>query len=135
MTAQPAPIDTVASGARPIVGLGIARVLPVFSAAASLAYVLLAFPPFWPVWGPFRFYPQAALWAFGDVPGVGPRMMWYGWVFMGLVVGAAAAVLALLVPRATLERLVVRWLWVGVAVPTAMVAWLVYLCRPFFLPA
>ena len=119
----------------PAAGLGVARAFPMFSAVASLAYVLFAFPAFWPSWGPFRFYPQAGLWAFDDVPNAGPRMMWYGWVFMGLVVGAAAAVLTLLVPRATLERLAYRWLWVGVAVPMAMVVWLVYLCRPFFLPA
>jgi hypothetical protein len=112
---------------------GIARVFPVFSVAFAVVYFYSVFTDT----GPIRYYPLLSQWSLeslGTPDEVGPVMMWYGWVINGVVAGVVAALLAMLAPRRSLERI---WagpaVWVVVLLPVALFLVILYRLREYFL--
>ena len=105
----------------------IARVLPVFAAAFAVAYLVVE-QNNWPL---FTYHPRTGDWGWlhqaARAPN-SPAMHWFGWLTSSFLVASAASALALPVTR--------RWqppVWIGWAVPLAVMVAFVYLFRGFFL--
>jgi hypothetical protein len=101
------------------------RVFPIFAAAFAVIYVIaveanLALVTYHPRTGEWEWLTQPAK--------SGPAMYWYGWIGTSILAACAISILALPLTR--------RWqppVWVGWAVPLAVMAVFVYLLRGFFL--
>jgi hypothetical protein len=101
------------------------RVFPVFAAAFAVIYVICVEAN----WALVTYHPRIGEWEWLTKPAKsGPAMYWFGWI--GTAVLAASAVSLVALP------LTQRWqppVWIGWAVPLAIMAVFVYLLRSFFL--
>ncbi len=122
------PAAAASAGAK---GLGLARVLPVF----SLVYAAVYFFGVYTNLGPIRYYPALGQITLTPLPAAtaGPVMMWYGWVFNAALAGALAASLALLAPPSLLAVVWVKWAWTVVAFPAALLVLISLLLREYFI--
>ena len=104
----------------------IARLFPVFSAAFAAIYA----PALYYNLTPFTYQPATMEWNWGAVTKQGPPMFWYGLLVTCFVGACAVAALAALVP----ER-VARRVWPGLTwlVPVAVLAFIAYILRPYYL--
>jgi hypothetical protein len=107
-----------------------ARVLPVFSVAYAVIYLVAMYENLALV----TYYPRLRQWfplTVTDLPkSAGPGMFWYGWIVTAFLGAAAITLLALAVPERTLARIMSRAAW---AAPLAVILIIVYLLRGWFL--
>jgi hypothetical protein len=103
-----------------------ARLFPVFSAAFAAIYA----PTMYYNWAVFTYQPATMEWDWGPVIKQGPPMFWYGWLVTSFVGACVVAALAALVP----ER-IARRVWPGLTwlVPVAVLAFIAYILRPYYL--
>ena len=105
--------------------MSITRVLPIFAAAFAVIYVICVEAN----WALVTYHPRINEWEFLTKPAKsGPAMYWYGWIGTTILVASAVSALALPLTR--------RWqppVWIGWAVPLAVMLIFVYLLRSFFL--
>lgn len=108
----------------------VARVLPVFSAAYAVIYLVAMYENLALV----TYYPRLKQWFALTVTGLpksaGPGMYWYGWIATALVGAAAVALLALALPERPLARFMSVASW---AAPLGVVLIIVFLLRGWFL--
>ncbi len=108
----------------------VARVLPVFSAAYAVIYLVAMYENLALV----TYYPRLRQWfalTVTDLPkSAGPGMYWYGWIATALVGAAIVALLALAVPERPLARFMSVASW---AAPLGVVLIIVFLLRGWFL--
>ena len=101
------------------------RFIPIFAAAFAVIYVVAVEAN----WALVTYHPRLDEWDLLTQPArAGPAMHWYGWLATSFLGAAAVSLLALPVTR--------RWpppLWIGWAVPLAVMLVFVYLLRSFFL--
>ena len=101
------------------------RVFPVFAAAFALTYVIAVEAN----WALVTYHPRTGEWELLTRPAKsGPAMYWYGWIGTSILTASAISILALPLTR--------RWqppVWIGWAVPLAVMHVFVYLLRSFFL--
>jgi hypothetical protein len=105
--------------------MSISRVFPIFAAAFAVVYLLSVEAN----WALVTYHPRINEWEFLTRPAKsGPAMHWYGWLATSFLVASAISALALPLTR--------RWqppVWIGWAVPLAVMVVFVYLLRSFFL--
>lgn len=105
--------------------MSITRIFPFFSAAFAIIYVMAEQAN----WALVTYHPRINEWEFLTKPAKsGPAMYWFGWIGTTVLASSALSVLALPLMR--------RWqppVWIGWAVPLAVMAVFVYLMRNFFL--
>lgn len=102
------------------------RVLPVFSAAYAVLYVIAMYFNI----AMFVYYPQPGVWHWRDTPGTaGPAMYWYGWIANAAVGAAIVAALAAVLP-ASLRRLNATIAWL---VPLASMLTILFILRGWFI--
>jgi len=105
--------------------MSITRVLPIFAAAFAVIYVICVEAN----WALVTYHPRINEWEFLTKPAKsGPAMYWYGWIGITLLSASAISLLALPFTR--------RWrppVWIGWAIPLAVMLIFVYLLRSFFL--
>jgi hypothetical protein len=101
------------------------RVFPIFAAAFAVIYVLSVEAN----WALVTYHPRINEWEWLTKPSKsGPAMYWYGWLATSFLAASAISLLALPLTR--------RWqppVWIGWAVPLAVMVVFVYLLRSFFL--
>jgi hypothetical protein len=100
-------------------------VLPVFAAAFALIYVFAVEMN----WALVTYHPKIGEWDWlTRTSRNGPAMHWFGWLGTSLLGASAVSLLALPVVR--------RWpapVWIGWAIPLAVMLAFVYILRNFFL--
>jgi hypothetical protein len=105
--------------------MSITKVIPVFAAAFAVVYVLAVESN----WALVTYHPRIGEWEWLARPSKsGPAMHWFGWLATSFLAASAISLLALPLTR--------RWqppVWIGWAVPLAVMAVFVYLLRSFFL--
>ena len=105
--------------------MSASRTLPIFAAAFAVIYVLSVEAN----WALVTYHPRLGEWEWLARPAKsGPPMRWYGWLATSFLGASAISLLALPLTR--------RWsppLWLGWAVPLAVMVLFVYLMRSFFL--
>ena len=101
------------------------RVFPIFAAAFAVVYVLSVEYN----WAMVTYHPRINEWEWLTKPSKsGPAMYWFGWIGTTILAASAISVLTLPLTR--------RWqppVWIGWAVPLAVMVVFVYLLRSFFL--
>jgi hypothetical protein len=101
------------------------RVFPIFAAAFAIAYVLSVEAN----WALVTYHPRINEWEFLTRPSKsGPAMYWFGWIATTILAASAVSLLAYPLTR--------RWqppVWIGWAIPLAVMVAFVYLLRSFFL--
>jgi len=110
--------------------MNAARVLPVFSIAFAVLYVLSMENN----WALFTYFARARefhwLIATPPTPRAGPAMYWYGWLATSAIGAAFVAAAASLVRG---ERMAQLWRGLSWAVPLAAVLALVFILRGWFI--
>jgi hypothetical protein len=105
--------------------MSISRVFPIFAAAFAVIYVICVEAN----WALVTYQPRINEWEFLTRPSKsGPAMYWFGWLGTSFLAASAISLLALPLTR--------RWqppVWIGWAVPLAVMVVFVYLLRSFFL--
>jgi hypothetical protein len=105
--------------------MSISRVFPIFAAAFAVIYVICVEAN----WALVTYHPRINEWEFLTRPSKsGPAMYWFGWLGTSFLAASAISLLALPLAR--------RWqppVWIGWAVPLAVMVVFVYLLRSFFL--
>jgi hypothetical protein len=105
--------------------MSISRVFPIFAAAFAVIYVICVEAN----WALVTYHPRINEWEFLTRPSKsGPAMYWFGWLGTSFLAASAISLLALPLTR--------RWqppVWIGWAVPLAVMVVFVYLLRSFFL--
>ena len=101
------------------------RLSPIFAAAFALIYVVAVEQN----WALFTYHPRLREWEWLTQPAKsGPPMYWYGWLATSFLGAAVVSLVSL--------PLVRRWpppLWLGWAIPLAVMASFLYFLRSFFL--
>jgi len=101
------------------------RVFPIFAAAFAIVYVISVEAN----WALVTYHPRINEWEWLTKPAKScPPMYWYGWLGTSFLAALAVSLLALPLTR--------RWslpVWIGWAVPLAVMLVFVYLLRGFFL--
>ena len=101
------------------------RVFPIFAAAFAVIYVIAEQTN----WALVTYHPRIGELDWLAQPArSGPAMYWYGWIATALLGASALSLAALPLTR--------RWqppVWIGWAVPLAVMLAFVYLMRGFFL--
>jgi hypothetical protein len=101
------------------------RTAPIFAAAFAVIYVVSVEAN----WALVTYHPRLGEWEWLTRPAKsGPAMYWYGWIGTSLLAASAVSLLVLPLMR--------RWqppVWIGWAVPLAVMVVFVYLLRSFFL--
>lgn len=101
------------------------RIFPIFAAAFAVIYVVAVESN----WALVTYHPRLNEWDWLTKPArSGPAMYWYGWIGTSLLAAAGVSLAALPLTR--------RWqppVWIGWAVPLAIMLVFVYLMRSFFL--
>ncbi|HUK58711.1 MAG TPA: hypothetical protein VLV50_05715 [Stellaceae bacterium] len=107
-----------------------ARVLPVFSAAYAVIYLVAMYENL----ALATYYPRLRQWfalTVTDLPkSAGPAMYWYGWIATAAIGGAVVALLALALPERPLARFMAVASW---AAPLGAVLVIAFLLRGWFL--
>lgn len=105
--------------------MSLFRVFPIFAAAFAGIYVVAVESN----WALVTYHPRLGEWELLTRPAKsGPAMYWYGWIATSLLAAAGLSLAAL--------PLTARWqppVWIGWAVPLAIMLVFVYLMRSFFL--
>lgn len=105
--------------------MSVTRILPIFAAAFAVIYVIAVEAN----WALMTYHPRIGEWEWLTRPAKsGPAMYWFGWIGTSLLAATALSLVALPVTR--------RWpppVWIGWAVPLAVMAVFVYLMRKFFI--
>ena len=105
--------------------MNITRVFPIFAAVFALVYVASVEANRALV----TYHPRIAEWEWLTKPAKsGPAMYWYGWIATSFLAALGISLLALPLTR--------RWkppLWIGWAVPLAVMLSFLYFLRSFFL--
>jgi hypothetical protein len=105
--------------------MSISRVFPIFAAAFAVIYVISVEMN----WALVTYHPRINEWDWLTKPSrSGPAMHWFGWLGTSFLAASAISLLALPLTR--------RWqppVWIGWAVPLAVMVIFVYLLRSFFL--
>ena len=105
--------------------MSITRVFPIFAAAFAVIYVVSVEAN----WALVTYHPRINQWEFLTRPSKdGPAMYWFGWIGTTILAASAVSLLALPLTR--------RWqppIWIGWAVPLAVMVAFLYLLRSFFL--
>jgi hypothetical protein len=105
--------------------MSISRVFPIFAAAFALIYVVAVEAN----WALVTYHPRINEWEWLTKPSKsGPAMHWFGWLGTSFLAASAISLLALPLTR--------RWqppVWIGWAVPLAVMLAFVYFLRSFFL--
>ena len=105
--------------------MSITRVFPIFAAAFAVIYVVSVEAN----WAVVTYHPRLGEWEWlTKPPKSGPAMYWFGWLITSFLAASAISLLAWPLAR--------RWappVWIGWAVPLAVMASFVYLLRSFFL--
>jgi hypothetical protein len=105
--------------------MSISRVFPIFAAAFAVIYVISVEAN----WALVTYHPRINEWEFLTKPAKsGPAMHWFGWLGTSFLAASAISLLALPLTR--------RWqppVWIGWAVPLAVMLAFVYFLRSFFL--
>jgi hypothetical protein len=105
--------------------MSVSRVFPIFAAAFALVYVVAVEAN----WALVTYHPRINEWEWLTRPSKsGPAMHWFGWLGTSFLAASAVSLLALPLTR--------RWqppVWIGWAVPLAVMLVFVYLLRSFFL--
>lgn len=105
--------------------MSIARVTPIFSAAFALVYVVAVEFNL----AAITYHPKTGSWGLGTQPAAnGPTMHWYGWLITATVGAVIVSALALPVTRDREPPV-----WIGWAVPLAVMVAFVYFLRIFFI--
>lgn len=101
------------------------RVFPVFSIAFAIIYLFAEQSN----WALVTYHPRIGEWDWLTKPSrSGPAMHWFGWVGTSILGATAVSLTALALPQ--------RWqppVWIGWAVPLAVMIAFVYLFKHFFL--
>ena len=101
------------------------RVIPVFAATFAVIYLIAVEAN----WALVTYHPKLGEWEWlTGASKSGPPMHWYGWLGTSFLGASAVSILALPLTR--------RWqppIWIGWAVPLAIMVVFVYLMRSFFL--
>ena len=101
------------------------RVFPIFAAAFAVIYAMAVEAN----WALVTYHPRTGEWEWLTKPAKsGPAMYWFGWLATSVLAASAISLLALPLTR--------RWpppVWIGWAIPLAVMALFVYLLRSFFL--
>jgi hypothetical protein len=105
--------------------MSITRVFPIFAAAFAVIYVICVEMN----WALVTYHPRINEWDWLTKPSrSGPAMHWFGWLGTSFLAASAISLAALPLTR--------RWpppVWIGWAVPLAVMCAFVYLLRSFFL--
>jgi hypothetical protein len=105
--------------------MSISRVFPIFAAAFAVIYVISVEMN----WALVTYHPRINEWEWLTRPSKsGPAMHWFGWLGTSFLAASAISLAALPLTR--------RWqppVWIGWAVPLAVMVVFVYLLRSFFL--
>jgi hypothetical protein len=106
--------------------MSITRVFPIFAAAFAVIYVICVEAN----WALVTYHPRINEWEWLTKPAKasGPAMYWFGWIGTSILAASAISLAALPLTR--------RWqppVWIGWAVPLAVMLVFVYLLRSFFL--
>ena len=105
--------------------MSISRVFPIFAAAFAVIYVISVEAN----WALVTYHPRINEWEFLTKPAKsGPAMHWFGWLGTSFLAASAISLLALPLTR--------RWqppVWIGWAIPPAVMLAFVYFLRSFFL--
>jgi len=103
------------------------RLFPVFGTAFALIYA----PVLYYNWALVTYHPAINTWELGAVaPKAGPPMYWYGLLATSVIGAVIVTAIVALLPQA-----ITRWFWPGLTwlVPVAVLAFVVYILRPYFL--
>ena len=99
----------------------------VFALVCSIVYVLCV----WKNFALFTYHPASGEFGLGvQKARDGPAMYWYGWIATSALAGAAAGLLAALLPPSLAQRVSPALAWVT---PLIGIAILVYILRNYFL--
>lgn len=103
----------------------IEKIIPVFSAAFALIYILsVEFN-----WAPFTYHPKIGQWGWLVEPSRdGPPMYWYGWLVTATLGASVASVVAL----PLLKNRPTQY-WIGWTIPLLVMISVLYFFRGFFL--
>lgn len=105
--------------------MSITRVFPIFAAAFAVIYVVAVEAN----WALVTYHPRINEWEWLTKPSKsGPAMHWFGWLGTSFLAASAISLLALPLTR--------RWqppVWIGWAIPLAVMLAFVYFLRSFFL--
>ena len=106
----------------------LTRILPIFSAAFAIAYVIVE-QQNWPL---FTYHARTGelgwMWQAAKAAN-NPNMHWFGWLATSFLAASAVSLAALPFTRG--RKLPA---WVGWAIPLAVMVLFVYLFRSFFIP-
>lgn len=106
----------------------ITRTLPIFAAAFAVLYVIAEQQN----WALLTYHPRTGEWGWlreaARAPN-SPAMYWYGWIGTAWLGATAASLAVLPLTRRGFEPPV----WIGWAVPLAVLIMFVYLFRTFFI--
>jgi hypothetical protein len=103
--------------------------LPVFVITFAAVYAAVYYCAVYYNWALFSYGPAIEQWTMLNHPAsAGPTMFWYGWIATSAVSGAAAGLIACLLPESMARRV-----WPGLAwlVPLCSIAALAYLLRGY----
>jgi hypothetical protein len=105
--------------------MSISRVFPIFAATSAIIYVACVEMN----WALVTYHPRINEWEWLTRPSKsGPAMYWFGWLGTSFLAASAISLLALPLTR--------RWqppVWIGWAVPLAVMLAFLYFLRSFFL--
>ena len=105
--------------------MSITRVFPIFAAAFAVIYVIRVEAN----WALVTYHPRINEWEWLTKPSKsGPAMYWFGWIGTSILAASGISLAALPLTR--------RWhppVWIGWAVPLAVMFAFLYLLRSFFL--
>ncbi len=105
--------------------MNVSRILPIFSAAFAVIYAIAVEANLAAV----TYHPKTGEWGVGaQLPVNGPAMHWYGWLITAAAGAAAMSVLALPFVRHRSPPV-----WIGWAVPLAVMLSFIYFLRSFFI--
>jgi hypothetical protein len=111
------------------------------AASAKFKTFAMTFSTFGPViycvsqffnWPMFTFHPATnrLVWGYeGPRPGEGPNMLWYGWTATTLLVAAAVALVAMMLPEPITRKLPSALIWLF---PILAIPYIVYSLMPWW---
>jgi hypothetical protein len=111
--------------------MNLVRSFPLFAIVFAAAYAILYVLAVEYNWALFTYHP--ALEEFGllvEKPREGPAMYWYGWIATAALGAFVIAAIVSWIPESLSKRVWPGWSW---AIPAAMMAFVVYVLRGYFL--
>lgn len=105
------------------------RRLGVFVVSFAAVYAVAYYFAVYYNWALFSYGPAVGQWTLLNRPAsAGPTMFWYGWIATASIIGAAAGLIACMLPQSIGKRM-----WPGLAwlVPLCSIAAIAYLLRGY----